>query len=163
MSVSSQADTEKADLELEKESLANNLEFEKRELADIYVDRGLDANLAVQVAEQLMAHDSLGAHARDELGIFDSVKARPVQAALFSAVTFTLGAALPLATAWLLPVARIIPTVAVLSLIFLAVLGGLAAKAGGASLIIGASRVSFWGALAMALTAAVGSFFGVAA
>ncbi|MDH5428667.1 MAG: VIT family protein [Nitrospirota bacterium] len=160
VSVSSQSDTENADLDLEKSSLKNDIEFEKKELADIYIERGLSLNLAKQVAEQLMAHDSLGAHARDELGIFDSVRARPIQAALFSAGTFTVGAALPLLTAWAVPVTQLIPVVALLSLIFLAVLGGLAAQAGGASITIGATRVTFWGALAMGLTAAVGMLFG---
>lgn len=163
VSVSSQSDTEKADLEIEKSSLKNHIEFEKKELADIYEKRGLDSNLAQQVAEQLMAHDSLGAHARDELGIFESVRARPIQAAFSSGGTFTIGAALPLLTAWAVPVTQLIPVVAVLSLIFLAGLGGLAARTGGASISTGAVRVTFWGALAMGLTAAVGMLFGVAA
>ena len=163
VSVSSQSDTENADLELEKHSLKNDLEYEKKELANIYQERGLDANLAKQVAEQLMAHDALGAHARDELGIFERVRARPMQAAFSSAGTFTIGAALPLLTAWVVPETQLIPVVAVLSLIFLAVLGGLAARTGGASMTIGAFRVTFWGALAMSLTAAVGRLFGVVA
>ena len=163
VSVSSQSDTENADLELEKHSLKNDLEYEKKELANIYQERGLDANLAKQVAEQLMAHDALGAHARDELGIFERVRARPMQAAFSSAGTFTIGAALPLLTAWVVPGTQLIPVVAVLSLIFLAVLGGLAARTGGASMTIGAFRVTFWGALAMSLTAAVGRLFGVVA
>lgn len=163
VSVSSQSDTEKADLEIEKSSLKNHIEFEKKELADIYEKRGLDSNLAQQVAEQLMAHDSLGAHARDELGIFESVRARPIQAVFSSGGTFTIGAALPLLTAWAVPVTQLIPVVAVLSLIFLAGLGGLAARTGGASISTGAVRVTFWGALAMGLTAAVGMLFGVAA
>ena len=163
VSVSSQADTENADLELEKRSLEDDADFEKKELADIYEGRGLDANLAKQVAEQLMAHDSLGAHAKDELGIFDSVKARPIQAAFSSAGTFIVGAALPLLTAWIVPAPQLIPIVAVLSLIFLAVLGGLAAHTGGASVSIGAARVTFWGALAMGLTAVVGMLFNVVA
>lgn len=163
VSVSSQADTEKADLELEKTSLENNIEFEKKELAEIYEKRGLDSNLAEQVSEQLMAHDPLGAHARDELGIIESVRARPIQAAFSSAGAFTIGAALPLLTAWTVPVTRLIPAVAVLSLIFLAALGGLAARTGGASVTVGAVRVTFWGALAMALTAVVGRLFGVVA
>jgi VIT1/CCC1 family predicted Fe2+/Mn2+ transporter len=163
VSVSSQSDTEKADLELEKLSLKNDLAFEQKELADIYQQRGLDPDLAKQVALQLMQHDALGAHARDELGIVDSVRARPVQAAFSSAATFTLGAALPLLAAWAIPGTQLIPVVAVLSLVFLAVLGGLAAHAGGASKSIGAVRVTFWGALAMALTAAVGQIFGVVA
>ena len=163
VSVSSQSDTENADLELEKHSLKNDLEYEKKELANIYQERGLDSNLAKQVAEQLMAHDALGAHARDELGIFERVRARPMQAAFSSAGTFTIGAALPLLTAWVVPETQLIPVVAVLSLIFLAVLGGLAARTGGASMTIGAFRVTFWGALAMSLTAAVGRLFGVVA
>ena len=163
VSVSSQADTENADLVLEKRSLKEDLEFEQQELADIYAERGLDSDLARQVAEQLMAHDSLGAHARDELGIIETVRARPVQAAFSSAGTFTIGAALPLLTAWLVPVTQLIPVVALLSLIFLAILGGLAARAGGAPIATGAVRVTFWGALAMALTAAVGRLFGVVA
>lgn len=163
VSVSSQADTEKADLHLEKSSLNDDVEFEQKELANIYKERGLDSSLAKQVAEQLMAHDALGAHARDELGLFESVRARPIQAAFFSAGTFTIGAALPLLAAWVVPGPQLIPVVAVLSLIFLAVLGGLAARAGGASMTIGAIRVTFWGALAMGLTAAVGRLFGVVA
>ncbi len=163
VSVSSQADTENADLELEKKSLRDDLEFERQELATIYEGRGLDQDLARKVAEQLMAHDSLGAHARDELGIIESVKARPIQAAFSSAGMFTIGAALPLLTAWAVPGTRLIPVVAILSLVFLAVLGGLAARTGGASITTGAVRVTFWGALAMGLTAAVGRLFGVVA
>ncbi|MCF7922006.1 MAG: VIT family protein [Candidatus Marinimicrobia bacterium] len=163
VSVSSQSDTENADLALEKKSLENNIEFEKDELAKIYHDRGLDPALARQVAEQLMAHDALGAHARDEIGISETVSALPVQAAFYSAGTFTLGAALPLIVAWVIPGRFLITAVAVLSLAFLGVLGGLAARAGGASMTIGAIRVTFWGALAMGLTAAVGRLFGVVA
>ena len=163
VSVSSQSDTEIADLALEQKSLDENLEFEMVELAEIYEDRGLTPTLAKEVAEQLMAHDALGAHARDEIGISDKVRAQPVQAAFSSAGTFTIGAALPLLTAWLVPVSQIIPVVAVLSLVFLAFLGGTAAHAGGASVIKGAVRVTFWGALAMGLTAAVGRLFGVVA
>lgn len=161
VSVSSQSDTENADLELEQRSLDENMAFELEELAQIYENRGLDATLARQVAEQLMAHDALGAHARDELGIFEHLRARPVQAALSSAATFTVGAALPLLVAWLVPGPQLIPAVALLSLLFLATLGGLAAHAGGASITIGAARVTFWGTLAMSLTAAVGRIFGV--
>lgn len=160
VSVSSQLDTEKADLELEKESLKD--EFELQELANIYEKRGLDPNLAKQVAEQLMTYDALGAHARDELGLVESVRARPIQAALFSAGTFTIGAALPLLIAWKVSDIQLIPVVAVSSLIFLAALGGLAARAGGAKISIGAIRLTFWGALAMTLTAVVGRLFGVA-
>ena len=163
VSVSSQADTEKADLKLEQASLQEDIEFEQQELSDIYQQRGLDAGLARQVAEQLMAHDALGAHARDELGIFDSVRARPIQAAFYSAATFTIGAALPLLTAWVVPITQLIPAVAVLCLLFLATLGSLAAFTGGASMTSGAIRVTFWGALAMSLTAAVGRLFGVVA
>lgn len=163
VSVSSQADTEKADLALERKSLAEDIEFEKDELAKIYEDRGLEPALARQVAEQLMRHDALAAHARDEIGIPEHARAQPVQAALSSAGAFTVGAALPLLTAWLAPTALLISVVAVLSLLFLAALGGLAAKTGGASIIVGAARVTFWGALAMGLTAAVGRLFGVVA
>lgn len=162
VSVSSQADTEQADLVVEQAAIENHYELEKAELANIYENRGLDSDLADQVAEQLMAHDALGAHARDELGLMDYSQARPVQAALSSAATFTTGAALPLATAWLAPRADIIPLVALLSLVFLALLGAVAARTGGASMAKGAVRVTFWGALAMALTAAVGHLFGVA-
>lgn len=162
VSVSSQADTEKADLAQEKESLAHNGELETLELAKIYEDRGVQPGLARQVAEQLMARDALGAHVRDEIGISSNAQARPIQAAVSSASTFTLGAALPLAVALLAPGPYLIPTVATLSLFFLAVLGTIAAKAGGAHLLKGASRVAFWGALAMAATAVVGKLFGVA-
>jgi len=161
VSVSSQSDTENADLELERKSLEDNFEFEKEELAQIYEDRGLTPDLAIQVSEQLMAHDALGAHARDEIGIIESASARPVQAAIYSAGTFTIGAALPLLTAWAVPVAKILYAVAVSSLLFLAILGGLAARAGGAPITAAAVRVTFWGFLAMALTAGVGRLFGV--
>jgi VIT1/CCC1 family predicted Fe2+/Mn2+ transporter len=163
VSVSSQADTENADLELEKKSLEQNIEFETRELAEIYVDRGLEPELARKVAEQLMAHDALAAHARDEIGISEISSARPVQAALSSAGTFTVGAALPLLVAWAIPGARLMIAVALSSLFFLALLGGLAARAGGANVAAGALRVTFWGAFAMLLTAAVGHVFGVVA
>jgi len=162
VSVSSQADTENADLELEQHHLENDREFELDELAQIYRERGLDPDLALQVAQQLMDYDALGAHARDELGIFERVRARPVQAAFSSAATFTIGAAMPLLTAIIAPETRIIPLVAASSLVFLAVLGGLAARAGGAPVLVGAIRVTFWGTLAMALTALVGRSFGVA-
>ena len=161
VSVSSQSDTETADLEQERLSLEQNFEVEKAELAQIYEGRGLEPALAVQVAEQLMAHDALGAHARDEIGISHVVSAQPIQAALSSAGTFTIGAALPLLVAWASPTAQLIPVVAASCLLFLALLGGLAARAGGASIAIGAIRVTFWGALAMALTAGVGRLFGV--
>jgi VIT1/CCC1 family predicted Fe2+/Mn2+ transporter len=163
VSVSSQADTEKADLALESKSLEDDEEFEKDELARIYEGRGVEPVLARQVAEQLMAHDALGAHARDEIGISESVAAQPVQAAFSSAGTFTIGAALPLLVAWLMPGPQLIAAVAVSTLIFLALLGGIAARAGGAKISIGAIRVTFWGALAMGLTAVVGSIFGVVA
>lgn len=163
VSVSSQSDTENADLELERKSLEENPEFEKDELAQIYEARGVEPVLAKQVAEQLMAHDALGAHARDEIGILDNGSARPVQAAFSSAGTFTVGAALPLLVAWLVPANFLILLVAISSLLFLTFLGGIAARAGGASIAIGAIRVTFWGALAMALTAGVGRIFGVIA
>lgn len=163
VSVSSQSDTEKADLELERISLEENVEFEKDELAQIYMARGVTPELAIQVADQLMAHDALGAHARDEIGITEGGKARPVQAAMSSAATFTAGALLPLLVAWLAPQAHLIILVATLSLVFLAVLGGIAARAGGAPILQASIRVTFWGALAMALTAGVGHLFGVIA
>ena len=163
VSVSSQADTEAADLELEKRALEKDFKSEQKELAGIYEGRGLAPELARQVAEQLMAHDALGAHARDEIGISDNVSARPVQAAFSSAGSFVVGAALPLAVAWLVPGPGQISAVASASLVFLALLGGLAARTGGAPVFSGAVRVTFWGALAMALTAAVGRLFGVSA
>lgn len=160
VSVSSQADTENADLELEKKHLEEHPEFELEELSTIYQNRGLDAVLAKEVARQLMEHDALGAHARDEIGISEDGRAQPIQAAVYSAVTFSIGASLPLATAYLVPLDHLIPAVAIYSLIFLAILGILAARAGGASKTIGALRVTFWGALAMAITAGVGSLVG---
>jgi len=163
VSVSSQADTENADLAVERKSLEENFEFERDELAKIYEERGLETALAIQVAEQLMAHDALAAHARDEIGISDKVSAQPVQAALSSAGTFTVGAALPLLVAWVIPGAQLIPAVAVSSLVFLALLGAIAARTGGASIFVGAVRVTFWGTLAMAITASVGRLFGVVA
>jgi VIT1/CCC1 family predicted Fe2+/Mn2+ transporter len=163
VSVSSQSDTESADLALEKKSLEENGEFETDELAGIYVGRGVESALARKVAEQLMVHDALGAHARDEIGISESVAAQPVQAAFSSAGTFTFGAALPLMIAWAIPATLLIPAVAVASLVFLAALGAIAARVGGARMAIGATRVTFWGALAMALTAGVGRLFGVIA
>jgi VIT1/CCC1 family predicted Fe2+/Mn2+ transporter len=160
VSVSSQADTEQADLARERQELATDDAGEHAELAAIYVGRGLAPALADQVATQLMARDALAAHARDELGISEALSARPVQAALASALTFAVGAALPLVTVLVSPAAYVLPVVAVASLVFLAVLGGLAALAGGASGWVGAARVTFWGALAMALTAGVGALFG---
>lgn len=163
VSVSSQADTESADLERERKELAADPVHEHAEMAAIYVGRGLDAGLASAVATQLMAHDALGAHARDELGISDTLAARPVQAALASAGTFTVGAALPLLIVLLAPVSALLWVVSLSSLLFLALLGALAARAGGSSLMTSVLRVTFWGALAMALTAGVGALFGVAA
>ena len=163
VSVSSQADTERADIERERKELAMDDEHERGELAAIYVQRGLDASLAKQVADQLMAHDALAAHARDELGISDTLSARPVQAALASAGTFALGAAMPLLTVVLAPTTMLIPLVAGTSLVFLALLGGLGARAGGAPVTRAAIRVTFWGVLAMALTAGVGALFGAVA
>jgi VIT1/CCC1 family predicted Fe2+/Mn2+ transporter len=161
VSVSSQADTHAADLALEQRSLQENPEFEQAELATIYQQRGLDEALAEQVAQQLMAHDALGAHARDEIGIPINSTAQPTQAALSSAATFVIGAGLPLLVAWLTPLTHLISAVAVSSLVFLALLGSLAARAGGAQSLPGAIRVTFWGALAMTLTAAVGNLFEV--
>ena len=163
VSVSSQSDTERSDLARERKELETDVEAEHRELAAIYVERGLDQALATQVSNQLMAHEALGAHARDELGISEILQARPVQAAIASALSFAVGAALPLATVVVAPHARMVWLVAILSLVFLALLGGIAARVGGARISIGAIRVTFWGALAMALTAAVGSLFGVIA
>ena len=160
VSVRSQADTEQAELEIERKELDAHNESEHRELAAIYVRRGLDPVLAKQVAAQLMAHDALGAHVRDELGISETLRARPIQAALASASSFAMGAALPLVTVALVPPASLILFVSGTSLVFLAILGGFAARAGGASVIVGAVRVTFWGALAMGLTAGVGAFFG---
>jgi VIT1/CCC1 family predicted Fe2+/Mn2+ transporter len=163
VSVSSQADTENADLELEKASLETDFESERDELATIYEERGLQPELAQEVADQLMAHDALGAHARDEIGISDKTTARPFQAAWSSGVSFTVGAALPLAVAWVVPRQYVLSAVAAASLLFLAFLGGLAARTGGAPIVSGAIRVTLWGAFAMALTAGVGQLFGVVA
>lgn len=163
VSVSSQADTERADLARERDELATGPEQEQAELSAIYVKRGLDPALASTVATQLMQHDALGAHARDELGISDILSARPTQAAFASAGTFSVGAALPLLIVFLFPVSVLMWAVSGSSLVFLALLGSLSAKAGGAPVIAAASRVTFWGALAMALTAGVGALFGVAA
>ncbi|MBU4182721.1 MAG: VIT family protein [Hydrogenophaga sp.] len=160
VSVHSQADTEGADLAREQAELDADPAAEHRELSAIYAGRGLDAELSRQVATQLMAHDALGAHARDELGISDTLSARPVQAALASAASFAAGAALPLAVTALVPGPGLIGWVAATSLLFLALLGALAARAGGARMGPGAWRVGFWGALAMAITAGVGALFG---
>ena len=160
VSVHSQADTEKADLERERKELQADEVGERNELMAIYMRRGLDAPLAKQVADQLMAHDALGAHARDELGISDTLTARPLQAALASAASFAVGAALPLLVTTLSPDRLLILLVSATSLVFLALLGDIAARAGGAPVGVGALRVTFWGVLAMALTAAVGTLFG---
>jgi len=163
VSVSSQSDTEHADLAREKRELASDTDFEKKELAQIYVSRGVEAGLARQVAEQLMARDALGAHARDELGISEITTARPVQAALASAATFSVGAAAPLALVIIAPSNWLLPAVSVGSLLFLALLGMIGARAGGADLLKPTIRVTFWGALAMAVTAGIGAIFGTAA
>ncbi len=162
VSVSSQADTEAADLATERRELAEMPEHELNELAGIYRGRGLDPALAMQVAQQLTAHDALGAHARDELGITEQLSARPVQAALTSAAMFSVGAALPLATAWLSPRPQMVWAVAGASLVFLALLGMVGARAGGSPMLRPTLRVTFWGVLAMAATAAIGSLFGTA-
>jgi len=163
VSVSSQADTENADLAREKHELATQPEFELRELTDIYVKRGLSPALAEQVAQQLMAHDALAVHAREELGLTEVHAARPIQAALSSAITFAIGAALPLLLTLISPLSGLIPIVAGGSLVLLAVLGGLAAQFGGANVLKGAWRVTFWGALAMLATAIIGAAFGTVA
>ena len=160
VSVYSQADTEQADLELERKELKADDKGEHNELMAIYVGRGLDPSLAKQVARQLMVHDAIGAHARDELGISEILRARPIQAALASAGCFAAGAAMPLLVTAMAPAGVLIPLVSGTSLVFLALLGGLAARAGGAAVMLGAMRVTFWGALAMALTAGIGSLFG---
>lgn len=160
VSVSSQSDTERADLARETLELQGDPAGELQEVAAIYVARGLDFNLAQPVAEQLMAKDALGAHARDELGISEVLPARPIQAALTSECTFAGGAALPLIALIISPAAYVIPSVSIASLVFLAALGAVGARVGGASLITGAWRVLFWGAAAMAMTAAIGSLVG---
>jgi VIT1/CCC1 family predicted Fe2+/Mn2+ transporter len=163
VSVSSQADTERADLQRERGELAASGPAEQEELASIYVGRGLTPALAHQVAKEFMAHDALAAHARDELGISAALRARPVQAALTSALTFAVGAALPLVIVLLVPEARLVPAVAATSLLCLGTLGWLAARTGGARPVIGVVRVVFWGALAMGITAAIGALFGTTA
>lgn len=160
VSVSSQSDTEQADLARERQELRDNVEFEQEELAEIYVKRGVDQALARQVAQQLMAKDALGAHARDELGISEITTARPVQAALTSAATFAVGAAMPLLMVILSPANVLVPVVSAASLGFLALLGAIGARAGGANVLRATTRVTFWGALAMALTAGIGKLFG---
>lgn len=160
VSVHSQADTENADLSRERKELEKDPLAEQRELAAIYVGRGIEPDLARQVAEQLMAHDAIGAHARDELGISATLGARPLQAAWASAASFAVGALLPLGVAALAPARGSAAWIAGTSLVFLALLGAVAARVGGASVVVGASRVGFWGALAMAITAGVGALFG---
>jgi VIT1/CCC1 family predicted Fe2+/Mn2+ transporter len=160
VSVSSQSDTERADLERERKELGGNIEFEQEELAETYVRRGLDHDLARQVAKQLMAKDALSAHARDELGISEITAARPIQAALTSAATFAVGAAMPLVMVVVSPANAVVPLVSAASLGFLALLGAIGARAGGANVLRGTARVTFWGALAMALTAGIGRLFG---
>lgn len=160
VSVSSQADTEKADLARETRELASDIEHEREELAAIYIKRGLEPLLARQVAEQMMAHDAIGAHARDELGITDMMAARPAQAAFASALSFACGAALPLLTALFIPAYLTGTVVSAVALVFLAALGTIAAQAGGAPRLKSAVRVTFWGACAMGVTAAVGAMFG---
>lgn len=162
VSVSSQADTERADLARERKELASQPEFERHELAQIYVDRGVKPELALQVADQLMAKDALSTHARDELGISESNAARPILAALASAAAFSVGAIMPLAMVLLSPSRQLVAVVSIASLLFLAVLGAIGAKAGGASMLKATTRVTFWGALAMASTAAIGAIFGIA-
>ena len=160
VSVSSQSDTEKADLARERKELHDNVDFEHEELADVYVKRGVDQELARQVARQLMAKDALAAHARDELGISAISTARPVQAALTSAATFAVGAAMPLLMVFISPASLLVPLVSVASLGFLALLGAIGARTGGANVLRATARVTFWGALAMALTAGIGAIFG---
>ena len=160
VSVSSQADTEQADLARERRELSTDIEFERAELTDIYVKRGLDPDLAREVALQLMAKDALGAHVRDELGISEVTTARPVQAALTSAATFAVGAAMPLLMVVVAPPGLLVPVVAAASLGFLALLGAIGGRAGGADVLRATVRVTFWGALAMALTAGIGALFG---
>ena len=160
VSVSSQSDTEQADLARERKELSENLELERDELTEIYVKRGVDLGLARQVAQQLMAKDALGAHARDELGISEVTTARPVQAALTSAATFAVGAAMPLLMVVVSPTSALVTIVSAASLAFLALLGAIGARAGGANVLRATARVTFWGALAMALTAGIGKLFG---
>jgi vacuolar iron transporter family protein len=160
VSVSSQSDTEQADLARERAELASQPEFEREELARIYIDRGVSPDLARQVAAQLMAKDALGAHARDELGISEVTAARPIQAALTSAATFAVGAAMPLSMVLLMPRSALVIGVSIASLLFLAILGAVGARTGGANVMKATLRVTFWGALAMALTAGIGALFG---
>jgi VIT1/CCC1 family predicted Fe2+/Mn2+ transporter len=162
VSVSSQADVERADLEQERHALDADPESERAELAAIYVRRGLAPGLAAQVAEQLSAHDALGAHARDEIGISEALQARPIQAALASAAAFSVGAAAPVLLVLLLPIAAFVPAISASTLVLLAVLGAIAARLGGAPWLKGSARVAFWGAAAMALTGLIGRLFGTA-
>ena len=160
VSVQSQADTEEAALETERAELLENPKGEQRELTGIYVSRGLDAPLAKEVAAKLMTHDALAAHARDELGITEAIRAKPLQAALASALSFAVGAALPLSVVVIAPHEKLIPVIAFAALVFLAILGGLAAKVGGANIKSGVLRVAFWSALSMAVAVGIGSMFG---
>jgi VIT1/CCC1 family predicted Fe2+/Mn2+ transporter len=160
VSVKSQEDTERADLKMESEALENNREEEEQELAAIYRDRGLDDNLAEEVARQLMRHDALGAHARDEIGITTELSAQPIQAAFYSAASFSMGAAVPVVTTIIAPVSLLLWLVPILAIVLLGALGGIAAVTGGAPVFRGAARVCFWGSVAMVITAAVGKFFG---
>jgi vacuolar iron transporter family protein len=160
VSVKSQEDTERADLQMESEALENNREEEEQELAAIYRDRGLDENLAEEVARQLMRHDALGAHARDEIGITTELSAQPIQAAFYSAASFSMGAAVPVVTTIIAPVSLLLWLVPILAIGLLGALGGVAAATGGAPVFRGAVRVCFWGSVAMVITAAVGKFFG---
>ncbi len=160
VSVSSQSDTEHADLARERRELSGNVGFEQAELANLYVKRGVEPELARQVAMQLMAKDALAAHAHDELGISESTTARPVQAALASAATFSVGAAMPLLMVLISPASALVPAVAIASLAFLAMLGAIGARAGGANMLQATVRVTFWGALAMSFTAGIGALFG---
>lgn len=162
VSVSSQSDTEQADLARERSELASQPAFERTELAEVYIKRGVQRELALQVADQLMAKDAIGAHARDELGISEITTARPIQAALTSAATFSAGAALPLVMVLASPASLLVPVVSITSLLFLAALGAIGARAGGANMFRATVRVTFWGALAMALTAGIGSLVGTA-
>ena len=161
VSVSSQSDTEQADIERERKSLEENYQYELQELTEIYEQRGVDSALARKVAQQLMAHNALEAHTRDELGLFENIKARPIQAALFSCGTFTIGSALPLLIAWIMPLNSLIPIISIASLVLMAILGGITAYIGGSSIPVGMFRITIWGAFAMALTALVGKLFGV--
>lgn len=163
VSVHSQADTEQADIERERKELKTDYLGERKELIDIYIGRGLDSTLAEQVVDQLMEHDALGAHVRDELGITRTLSARPIQAAIASAASFAVGAAMPILVVVCAPEPDLIPIVSGASLASLACLGGIAARAGGARVTVGAMRVTFWGVLAMGLTAGIGALFGTVA